>query len=176
MPDNIERLTRAINFLVEADQYAKLLRELTELIDGWSKRPMVYAGELEFLNAIVDVGVANREAFNKLVALVDQKRSLMPEVRRNTYQTNLMRERRERQRKAKELHELVTGRKISKAEMPKFASDLHKRWRKEREAYTQAKGDLSWAARNEAANAFWAEIDATLEKNLEDARAKRARH
>ncbi|MDI3307511.1 MAG: hypothetical protein QJR07_10450 [Acetobacteraceae bacterium] len=172
MPVERERVLAAVNFLIESNEYARLIKEITDIIERWHTRPMVYADGLECLNALIDVGLESREAFDKLVELIEAKRRLIHEIKRVDYQRKLMQERRARQAKAIELHELVTGKKLSGPERVKFVRDLQARWRKERDAFIRAKGELSWEERNNAANEFWSQVDAKLEINLRDARQR----
>lgn len=168
-----QRVTDAVNFLIASDQYGRLIREITDIIERWNVRPMAFAGKLECLNAMIDVGVENREAFERLVELIEQKRSILPEIRRVDYQRKIMQDRRARQGRAIELHELVTGKPITGTERAKFIKDLQARWRKERDAFIAGKGELSWSDRNDAANEFWDLVDAKLDQNLKDAAAKK---
>lgn len=166
------QVTEAVNYLIGSDSYARLVKEMENVIERWHERPMVYAGDLAVLNALIDVGVENREAFNRLIELVEQKRKLLPELRRVDYQRELMRERRAREAKAIELHELTTGRKIVGKERDKFVKELRARWRRERDAYIRSKGKLDWSARNAAANEFWTMVDHKLDANLRGAQAR----
>lgn len=171
MPEK-ERVLQAVNYLVESDEYARLIREITDTIERFDKRPMVYAGKLELLNILIDVGVANRAAFERLVKLIEEKRKLIPQVRRVDYQRELMAQRRARVAKASELHELTKGRKLTQDERTKFTKDIQARWAKERDTYILAKGNLDWHGRNEATREFWSKVDTTLDANIRDARRK----
>ena len=163
---------QAVNYLVESDDYARLIREITDTIERFDKRPMVYAGKLELLNVLIDVGVANRAAFERLVTLVEEKRKLLPQVRRVDYQRELMAQRRARAAKAIELNELTKARKLTQDERTEFTKDIQARWAKERDSYILKKGNLDWHGRNEATREFWAKVDTTLDTNIKDARRK----
>jgi len=175
MLDQKAQIRAAIDYLIDAEQAPRLIREVTALVERWSTRPMYYAGELSILNALIDLGLANREAYDRVIGLIEAKRRLRPEARRVDYQAKIMRERRARQNKALELHALVTGAPVTGKARAAFVKDLLKRWAKERGAFIRAKGELSWADRNAAANEFWAEVDAKLDKNIEEARLKKPR-
>lgn len=169
-----DQVLQAVNYLVESDDYARLISEITDVIERFNKRPMVYAGKLALLNVLIDIGVANRAAFERIVKLVEDKRKLIPQIRRVDYQRELMAQRRARTAKAVELQELTKGRKLSQDERAQFGKEIQARWAKERDAYILAKGNLDWHGRNEATREFWAKVDTTLDTNIKDARRKKA--
>lgn len=170
---NKQRVVEAVNFLINAPNYAALIREITRIIETWSTHPMAYTGQLRSLNALVDIGLQNRAAFENLVKLIEERRKLLPRTKRTDYQRELMQQRRAREAKAIELHELVYG-PIRGARRMQFLSDLRTRWGKARTEHIAAKGELSWHERNVAANEFWDMIDRQLDVNVQDARRKRA--
>lgn len=161
-----QRVVEAVNFLIASANYARLINEITEIIETYDTHPMAYAGDLAVLNSLIDVGLANRDAFEKLLQLAEDKRRLIPEAKRQDYQRELMRERRARVRKAMQLHEIRTGVKLEGAARVKFMGDLQARWRKARDQHVDAKGDISWKERNDAAQEFWAKIDQGLDNNI----------
>jgi hypothetical protein len=82
-----------------------------------------------------------------------------------------MRERRAREYKALELQELKFG-KVPKGEDRKqFFAEVRQRWARAQAESLAAKGALSWEERNEFKRGFWAQIDQTLDDNLEEAKA-----
>lgn len=166
------RVVDAVNFLIEAPNYAALINEMTKIIETWDTHPMAYGGRLACLNAMVDVGLHNREAFERLVKLVEDKRKLLPSVRRTDYQRDLMRERRARMAKALELHELQFGTVRGAARM-QATQDIQTRWSRARSQFLAAKGEMSWLERNEATREFWESIDRNLDINLAQARNSR---
>lgn len=168
-----QRVVEAVNYLIAAPNHTQLVNEITKIIERWDTHPMVYGEKLRFLNALIDVGLANRAAFEKLLALVEAKRKLIPEAKRVDYQRDLMRQRRARVAKAIELQELLTGKKLSGDPRKKFSSDIQARWKAARDAAIAAKGDLGWAERNDAAGEFWAEIDEKLDQNIRAERGRR---
>lgn len=167
-----QKLVAAVNYLIAAPNYAKLINEMTNIIERWDTHPMAYGGKLEMLNAVVDVGLQNREAFEKLLKLIEQKRKLVPQTKRTDYQRQLMRERRARIAKALELAELTSGR-LSMGERKEREKALIERWRQARDKFIADKGDLGWAERNTASNEFWDMIDRQLDENLRQARRAR---
>lgn len=125
------------------------------------------------MNALIDVGLQNRTAFEKLVGMAEDRRRAIPRARRVDYQRDLMRERRARIAKAVELHETMHGR-VRGVERNTYINQLQARWRRARDKFIADKGDLDWKARNDAANEFWEMIDRQLDQNLADARRKTA--
>jgi hypothetical protein len=123
------------------------------------------------LNAVIEVGLQSRDAFERLVKLVEAKRQLIPKARRADYQRNLMRQRRARKAKALELAELSQG-KMSKTEAREYTRGVQDRWNKAKDEFIASKGDLDWKGRNAATNEFWDMIDRQLDQNLRDARRK----
>lgn len=167
------QVAEAVNFLIQAPNYGSLINELTQIIERWDTRPMVYEGRLKCLNAMIETGLQSRAAFEALLKLIEEKRKQLPQAKRVDYQRELMRERRARTAKALELHELHNGR-LRGSLRTQFIGDLQKRWQAERARFISAKGELTWAERNAAANEFWEMVDRNLDANIIDARRKRA--
>lgn len=163
---NKTNLKEALNFLVQSDLYNKLINEITEIIETWETHPMRYEGQLILLNSLIEVGLHNRELFERLVGLIERKRQLMPSVRRVDYQRELMRERRARLAKALELHERSGQAIKNAAERVRLEKEIQSRWNLARKKFVASKGQLSWKARNAAVAEFWATVDAKLDANL----------
>lgn len=168
-----QKLTEAVNHLVIAPNYSRLINEITQIIERWDEHPMAYTGKLDMLNALLDVGLTNRDAFEKLLKLVEEKRKLVPQTKRADYQRNLMRQRRARVAKAIELAEL-TGKPMDATQRKEHEKALLARWSKARKDFVAAKGKLDWKGRNEASGQFWEMIDRQLDQNLKAARRKSA--
>lgn len=164
------RIAEGLSLLVNTKEYTKRVKQITDIIDAWEDTPMLFGGALEPLNALIDVGLLNREALDKLLALAQAKRRTVPQAKRVDYQRSLMRDKRERLYKAVELEELVRGAPLKGATKTKYMRDTQGRWMAERNAYIAAKGNLSWKERNQAANEFWANVDAQLAKDLAEAK------
>lgn len=163
-------LTEAVNFLIQSDKYSMLIREITEIVERWDTHPMAYDGHLVCLNALIEIGLESRVAFENVIKLIENKRKAIPAIKRVDYQRTLMQERRARIAKALELHER-SGKAIKNtAERTTLTAQIQKRWAKAKKEYIKSKGKISWKARNAAMNEFWREIDAQLDENL---RAKR---
>lgn len=164
------RLAAALSLLINSKSFLQKVRKIEEIIADWNETPLLFGGALEPLNALVDVGLTNRAALDKLVKLAESKRRAIPEAKRVDYQRNLMREKRERLYKAVKLEELVRGTPLKGAAKTKYMNETQARWMKERAAFIAQKGDLTWKQRNDAANEFWAHVDAQLEHDLVEAK------
>lgn len=174
MPTSRKRIVEAMNLLITSPKYATLINEITSIIERWDTHPMAYSGKLSCLNALVDVGLQSRDAFEKLIKLIEDKRRLIPEAKRVDYQRELMRDRRARLAKALELHEAKSGPLVGAARK-KAATDIQGRWKVARDRFIADKGNLSWKQRNDAAQEFWEGIDRQLNANLAAAQARRLR-
>ena len=166
------KIVEAINILIQCERYAKLVNELTGILETWSEHPMAYAGKLSPLNALLDVGLESRAAFERLIKLAESKRRLRPKQRRQDYQRELMATRRARLAKAIDLETLLHG-EMDAAAKDKFTKAIQFRWSAARDKFIKGKGELTWDQRNEATQQFWAEIDAKLNSNLENERKKK---
>jgi DNA repair ATPase RecN len=167
-----QAVVEAVNFLIQSENYTKLINEITEVVENWDMYPMAFDGKLKCLNAMIDVGLESREAFENLVKLIESKRKLIPTLKRADYQRDLMRERRARFAKALELHELTKGPLSNTKDRKRVTDELRARWAKARVDYIKGKGNLSWKERNTASGEFWEQVDKTLDKNLKDARKR----
>ena len=165
------KIVEAINLLIACDRYAKLVNELTGILENWDRHPMAYAGKLSPLNALLDVGLESREAFEKLIKLVEAKRKQLPKQRRQDYQRDLMAARRARLAKAIDLEVLLHGEMDTDAKA-KFIKAIHVRWAEARDKFIKAKGELTWEQRNAASQQFWQAIDEKLDANLAYERKK----
>lgn len=162
------RVVDAVNFLIEASNFASLSGEMTRIIENWDMHPMSYGGHLSPLNAMLDVGLHSREAFERLLTLVEDKRRDLPAAKRGDYQRNLMRERRARMAKAMELHERRYGLLRGAARMTETQA-IQTRWAAAKRQFMAGKGALDWSSRNDATREFWEMVDRQLDANLKSA-------
>lgn len=156
----------AINYLIKSESYTRLSKVIYEIIDNWEHQPMVFADKLAVLNALVDVGMDNRAALDRLMALAEKKRMIVPKLKRADYQKNLMRDRRVRLQKALALEESRIGRAMNATERAKHSAKLTEIWNTEKAKFLDARGELSWKERNTATEDFWQMIDTKLDANL----------
>lgn len=168
MTSTHERVVAAINFLVEAPKYSSLTHEMTRIIERWDTHPMYYSGHLACLNAMIDVGLRSRHAFERLVELVERSRRGSPVAKRKDYQRDLMRERRARVAKALDLHERRYGQLRGAARLAETQA-IQERWNVAKCAFMAGRGEMSWNDRLEATQEFWSKIDAQLDANFKSA-------
>lgn len=166
-----QRIAAALSILIGAKHFMQRVRQLEELIENWSESPLLFGGALEPLNSLIDVGLADRVAFGKLIALAQAKRREVPAAKKVDYQRELMREKRERVDRAIRLEELVRGAPLRGEIRAWYKKDLQQRWMRERNEFIAKKGNLSWKQRNEAAGEYWAKVDAQLLRDLAEAQA-----
>lgn len=164
------RIAAGLSLLVNARDYTKRVRQIAAVIEDWDDTPMLFGGALEPLNALIDVGLADRQALERLLDLAQRKRSGIPQARRVDYQRGLMREKRDRLYRAVELEELVRGSPLKGEARAKYMRETQGRWMAERNAFIAAKGNLSWKERNVAANEYWQQVDAQLARDLGEAK------
>lgn len=162
-----DRVLNAVNFLIEATNYAALINEMTRIIETWDTHPMVYSGKLTCLNAMLDVGVDNRAAFERLVLLIEDKRKSSPAAKRGDYQRTLMRERRARMAMAIELHERKFGPLRGAARITEIQA-IQSRWMAAKRQFLATKGVMDWRERNAATQEFWEQVDRQLHLNLQN--------
>jgi hypothetical protein len=168
------KVAEAVNLLIKCERYAKYANEMTAILEEWDLHPMYYVAHLTPLNALLDVGLESREAFERLLKLVEEKRKLLPKQRRVDYQRELMAARRARVAKAIELEELLHG-PMDATRKEQYAKDIQGRWTEARNRFLEKQGELSWEQRNKKTQEFWAAVDAKLEANVATERKKRSK-
>lgn len=166
---NKQQIAEAVNLLIAEDHYTKRIKQILEIVEDWDDSPRVFADRLASLNALVDIGLDDMANLQELFTLVENRRKLVPLMKKVDYQRNLMREKRERLAKAVKLEELVRGKTLTQLERERYKKSMNGKWTKEKTAYIAAKGELSWKARNEVTREFWEKIDAQLTKDLAEA-------
>lgn len=70
-----EGVTEAVNYLIEAPDAAKLIDSINWAIRTWETTPKVFAGKAKCLNALLDVGLQDHDAYERLLRLVRTKRA-----------------------------------------------------------------------------------------------------
>lgn len=166
-----QKIAAALSILAGTRQFVQRVKQIEEILDGWENTQLLFGGPLEPFNALVEVGLHNREAFGKLIDLARTKRRSLPDAKRVDYQRELMREKRERLDRAVRLEELVRGARLTGDKRAAYKKATQERWMNERNAFITGKGNLSWKERNEAANEFWSLVDQRLNKDIAEAQA-----
>lgn len=164
-PD-LARVAEAANFLILSPAHERLTAEVVSCVDNWDRTPRAFAGKQAVLNALVDVGVDNRASLDRMLDLIEERRKLLPSVRKIDYQRELMRTRRAREYKALLAHERLHGR-VRGAPREAFFRDMRARWAAAKtdhmvKAAGQRGRELTYQEKLDATAAFWAWVDANL--------------
>lgn len=157
-------LVEAVNLLIEAENYSSLAAEMTRLIEHGSTE-VQYGMGLAPLNALVELGRTDRNAFERVLVLVEGKRKEDPKSAKRDYQRDIMRERRQRMAKAILLHEARVGALKGGARATEMA-EIRKRWTRAKAQYIVDSGATSAEDRRQAVQSFWAMVDRQLDANL----------
>jgi hypothetical protein len=167
-----EAVHQAVIHLLQSKDFKTLVKELEVMVrefDPAKPGSAVFKGDAAALNVLIELGVHDYSAFERVMDLVHDYRKRRNGVDRAEYQREIMRERRGREYKALELNELKSGKALKGAERKQFIVEINQRWARAQAECLAAKGALSWDERNEVKRQFWAEIDETLEANIEEA-------
>lgn len=163
-------LKEAVNFLIASRDYVALIREIESIRDNWEDRRVYFGGDKECLNSVVQLCITDEDGYNRVKHLIDTKRKLVPEAKRNDYQREFMRQLRARVAKAIKIESLIEGVRYftpdSKAERERR---LRKAWADRKEQFIAEHGELSWKERNELSKVFWEGIDIELEQMYQEA-------
>jgi hypothetical protein len=159
-------MVAAVSYLIAADDYTKLTADMTRIIENPPYTPR-YVSVSEPLNALVDLGRKNREAFEKVLALVERRRLEHPKVAKREYQKQIMRERRKRMAKALVLHEVRTG-PLKGEDRAATMAAIRGRWEQARAQFLARQEVMSGEERLAAIRQFWSTLDRQLDANLAD--------
>jgi hypothetical protein len=159
-----DRVTDAVNYLIDATDYSARAQEMTRSIENPQDR-VDYTGSLACLNALLDLGTANRDAFERILKLVETKRKENPSVSKRDYQRDIMRDRRKRMAKAMLLHEARQG-PLRGEDRTKEMASIRARWAKAKAEFLVMRETVSAADRLDATRDFWAMVDRQLDANV----------
>jgi hypothetical protein len=159
-----DRVTEAVNYLIDAPDYSARAQEMTRSIETPKDR-VDYTGSLACLNALLDLGVANRDAFERILKLIEGKRRENPSVAKRDYQRDIMRDRRKRMAKALLLHEARQGPLKGDTRATEMAA-IRARWDRAKAEYLVKEETASGTDRLEAIRNFWAMVDRQLDANI----------
>jgi hypothetical protein len=162
-----DRVVAAVSHLIASDDYSSLIGQMTRIIEGRPPYPTQYVGSAACLNALVEVGIKNREAFEKVLSLVERRRLENPKVAKRDYQRNIMRERRKRMAKALVLHEARSG-ALKGDERTSAMAAIRRRWEQARAQFLAEQDVMSGEERLVAIRQFWSTLDRQLDANLAD--------
>lgn len=159
---DVKRARQAVQYLVESSFFDRNVKRLRLLLDR--PRTLPYSGEAESLNELLIIGRQNRQSFERLVELAEYKRD-----DRGSYQRRFMAAKRQRERKAIALEELLRGRKLTLDERKDALLKQYDVWNRERAKALDGHMSKSWQARNEIIRHFWEAKEAELDALIEEA-------
>ena len=159
-----DRVTEAVNYLIDAPDYSARAQEMTRSIENPRDR-VDYTGSLACLNALLDLGAANRDAFERILKLVETKRKENPSVSKRDYQRDIMRDRRKRMAKAILLHEARQG-PLRGDDRTREMASIRARWAKAKAEFLVMRESVSAGDRLDATRDFWAMVDRQLDANV----------
>ena len=159
------RARLAVQFLVDSTYYRQHVRKLSTAITR--PRALPFRDDAEVLNELVIIGRQNAQALTNLLHVAESKRD-----GRNDYQREYMAAKRQRDRKALLLEELLEGRKLPHDYRVSVLQRQYTVWNKERDQFIAALGDASWTERNVQLRTFWERKEAELDELIEEARKR----
>lgn len=163
-------LKEAVNFLIATRDYVALVKEIESIRDNWEERRVYFGGDKECLNTVVQLAITDEDGYDRVRNLINEKRKLVPEAKRNDYQRDFMRQLRGRVAKAIKIECVVEGRKHFTPDEKKVREQkLKKSWADRKEQFLAEYGNPTWKERNELAKVFWEGIDIELEQMMQEA-------
>lgn len=163
-------LKEAVNFLIATRDYIALVKEIESIRDNWEDRRVYFGGDKECLNTIVQLAITDEDGYNRVINLINEKRKLVPEAKRNDYQREFMRQLRARVAKAIRIECLIEGRPFFSPDEKRVREQRLKQvWADRKEKFFAEYGNPNWKERNELAKVFWEGVDIELEQMLTEA-------
>lgn len=186
-------ILRAANALINDPFAEKLYDTLTAVAQLPKHLPIGIVGDADVLNPLLNMYHADREGFDRIMSMVDAKRTAagMPALVREVeelgfdkreYQRIFMDQKRQRERRAVEIENMLRPErdKLIGIHRLEFMRHQSARWKVKRDemvsAVKAARGvkHLSKAALQEILASFWAQVDAELDE-LEAATVRKMR-
>ena len=165
---DVRRTQQALQYLVDSPYGMRHITKLKAMVD--KPRALPFREECEPLNELLVIGRQNRDALEKLIDVVQYKRSS-----RGSYQREFMATKRARERKVIQLECLLRGKNLTLDERNLVLKQYYETWRSMKEEMIATREPASWAEKNELIAEFWAEVDAGLDKKLARAREQEQR-
>lgn len=159
------RARLAVQFLVDSPYYHQHVRKLSTAVTR--PRALPFRDDSEVLNELVVIGRQNAQALTNLLHVAECKRD-----DRNDYQRQYMAAKRQRDRKALLLEELLEGRKLPHDYRVRVLQRQYMVWNRERDQFVTSLGDVSWIERNAQLRTFWERKEAELDELIEEARKR----
>jgi len=165
MSTTVENLAAAANYLVRSSRCTRLVNEMNQFIKAWDEAPKLYAGDLQLLNPLIELGVSHKDKFDALLEKVYAARQVQADTRRTDYQKELMRRIRTRESSAVSLAEWLRGRRFTPPERAEFAAQQKAQWETDKRAFVERNAKDSTETRS-AVQTFWHMVDMQLKEDL----------
>lgn len=175
-----QQLAEAANTLIHDNKAPEMFKTLLDVLGLPPTLPVKLSGEASVLNPLLTMARNDREAFNRVIDLIESKRASreMSPLRqpvteakfdKNKYQAELMAERRVRQIKAVDIENLRRPPSAQLEAHPRmeFMRVQQSKWMRQLEAQLAARKTgktITKAQRQEISAQFWQGIDRELEE------------
>lgn len=181
MPADLEDLMPAVNALVTSPDAQTMYNSMLAVANLAKLHPVGLQGTAAVLNPLMKLRNENQEVYDRVLALVEQKRALAgfeplerpieDKYDKTEYMRNFMDAKRQRQRRAVEIENMVRAeadRLIGKARL-EFMDNQSNRWKKSLDERLEAAriargGRLPREQLDAIRERFWAEVDERLEE------------
>lgn len=189
-PTEKSALLEAVNALIASPYAHEWFDAMNAVVPAAMRAPVKLTDGPQVLNPLLRLRIKSPDAYQRVLGLIEakrEKRGLEPLVKpaeqgynKTTYMREFMDAKRERQRKAAEIENLLRpdrDRLVGNTRL-EFMNRQAARWKEERDtalevARHNAGGHLSADMRKAALDEFWSNVDRDLDSRLEA--AKRAR-
>lgn len=155
-------IEETVALLVMATDYSKVVTDLTNTVEAANKIAADYPA---CFRALIDLGLKDRDAFEKVIQRTQQERLTNPDVKRQDYQRLLMRKRRARFAKMSAIARIkepsATSMRIKAA-----VKEMNKTMNAERAAYMGEHKDDEDFNNSAAVAAYWEDVDKKLDDYL----------
>lgn len=190
-PERIALLD-AVNRLIALPQASEVYSDVLALLPAAKSLQARFSGDREFLNPLLELGVADREKFDAVVSLIEAKRAdtglpplaAPPDERfdKAAYMRDFMQQKRERERRAVETENMMRSERNQlrgRARLDFMQAQANK-WKKGRDKALEAERKrlqrrLTLDEQKSVITAFWSTVDKELDGLEELARAERNR-
>ncbi|MFN9030133.1 MAG: hypothetical protein ACK54C_01885 [Betaproteobacteria bacterium] len=190
-PERIALLD-AVNRLIALPQASEVYSDVLALLPAAKSLQARFSGDREFLNPLLELGVADREKFDAVVSLIEAKRAdaglpplaAPPDERfdKTAYMRDFMQQKRERERRAVEIENMMRSERNQlrgRARLDFMQAQANK-WKKGRDKALEAERKqlqhrLTLDEQKSVITAFWSTVDKELDGLEELARAERNR-
>lgn len=163
MAVSVKPIKYALEYMASLPEYTELKQEVASLARTTHGG---FTGDKSCLNVLVewarDNGVESLKPFWRIAD--PEHARLFPDARKTQYQGSYMQQRRERQRRALQVLEMLERRRLRSHEKEHFKKDIQALWMYYRDQYVS--NYRPGAKRNEAVANYWKVLDEQIETAL----------